>query len=111
MAHWPLCNRLRSARPRQSSLRTCDWDRLVTNRAFPTGAGQNPEASTVDKDLPYQTCAHKKDRSQMERPLPNLIIPMSTHPYSPEQNFRILSRPRSSSAFDVAYDTPMCSLD
>jgi hypothetical protein len=33
----------------------------------------------MDKDLPYKTCAHKKDRSQTERPLPNLIIQDTIH--------------------------------
>jgi hypothetical protein len=58
----------------------------------------------MDKDFPCKPYAHKKDRPQMERPLPNLMIklPQRAQRYSAAKNFRMRSRPRSNSAFDVA---------
>src|SRR5215467_12398284 len=72
MVRWQLCSRPRSATPRQSSRRTCGWDRSATDPACPTDADQIRASSIMDKDFPSHSFAHKKDRSQTERPLPNL---------------------------------------
>jgi hypothetical protein len=88
----------------------CDWDKSATDRACPTDADRTPGASAMDKEFPYQLRSTKKAARKRNGLCRTELSDANLAPYSAEKNFRMRSRPRSNSAFEVAYETRMCSL-
>src|SRR6202007_2988008 len=122
------CSRRRSTTLRRSSPRTGDWDKSATGPPYPRAVDRIPEPSTMDKDHSCLLASTKKTARKTERPFaePKLfplcpsvssvvkIYQSRKHRrrpnYSAAKNLRMRSSPRSSSAFEVAYETRMCSL-